>query len=171
MITPQLRHAHKGTGFDWEKISLKDIKDSDLANLKSRSYNDLTDKPTIPTWTQFYTWSDSHWSTGNKVITWVWFAPKYINLIATFASWDRSVISWWMAQWSETWRTIYQHQNTWWEKVSWTSFNTSRIINLEWNDWSNNDIYATISDWWSDGFTLNFTTADATCNFIYTCIG
>ena len=97
-------------------------------------------------WSQSFIWETTlPASTGNTVITWVWFQPKSIILIC--ANGNNEWASWGFSDWTKNY-SLWQ----WWSW--WTSISTTASINVQ-DVWYPSTFIWTVSALSSDWFTIN----------------
>lgn len=116
-------------------------------------------------WWLFYIWNDSLSSTWNKIISWIWFKPKYIEIYARMLSWWENSYSNWYSDWLNNFCILYFWDNlyNWWSGYSGTN-----IIELYWNtSWY--EVEAQLISLDNDWFTLSCTSRDVSNIFIYKC--
>ena len=123
----------------------------------------------------YASFDDDSWSTSvpyDVVVTWVWFQPSLVSINAVHASTSHAVASWWSAHIWSSWSCACQHDNSN-TMVSWMTYDSSNIINLEWQTWTGYpDIEAKLKSMDADWFTLTVTRNDEwdAFHFNYTCI-
>ena len=111
-------------------------------------------------WAKF--WSSSVNSTWNHSITWVWFKPSRIKITANKLG--NNWVSTWYSEWVWTDFVMY------WYNITTTAVLGWLIVDVTDNTWTP-QWQATLSSFDSDWFTLNWTIATGTINFIYECYG
>lgn len=158
----------------WEKIETVELETIETPNYDYWLSQNTIDWPIAIRnlwWNYYESWDDDNWAWTvpyDIQITWVWFKPKLIQIVATRAQSWHSVISWGNAvDWSK-WSCIYQHDNSN-TIISGTSYQSSKIISLEWQVWwTYPDIEAELKSMDNDGFTLTVTRNDLWTNFTFT---
>lgn len=116
-------------------------------------------KPTTLWWSNYKIWSFTITTTGNKVITWVWFQPKIVELVGS--DWINNMSIWKFTS-SSSQRVVWANNAA---DESWSSDSNCLRVKV----WVNNTIAAAVSlD--TDGFTINVTSNSWTSYIKYTCI-
>jgi len=114
----------------------------------------LRNKPTPTTWLQVAIWSITITSTWNKIITWVWFKPKYVTF-------SYSAVTW-LWDWNMT--SIAQ---SWYDPKRLTRITTDCIYIRDATD--NVIARAQYVSFNNDWFTINCSFSSANLTVYYTC--
>lgn len=108
-------------------------------------------------------------ATWSKTITWLWFTPKVVRILATQSGWTWPIKSDWQTDWTNQY-IIYDYNSTWWMR---SYFANDKLIRCE--DWSSGTFINTtsvITSLDTDWFTINTTNYWLPIiDCIYTCFG
>jgi hypothetical protein len=124
-------------------------------NQNTLDYNiALRNKPTV--WgTSYYMWNGTITATWNKVITWIWFKPKLVEIICNNSST-------WFCHWFWNWTSEYCNYYD-----AWAWLITTRIINFR-NSWIT-VCQANLSSLDTDWFTINVTYLLSNTTYTFIC--